>query len=166
MRVRAGWTIAALLLAACDRTAPARVEAPADTTAGEVPFSWAGTGEAAMIVPVHVNGTGPHEFVLDTGATLTCVSESLAAELSLPEPAGTIGFGAGAGGAGRMRLVEIDSIRVGGALAEDLPGCALDLRSMRAVGVEIDGLLGLNFLRPFRLVIDFERQVVLLEEPE
>lgn len=155
-----------LILPSCDGAAPARVEAPTDTAAGEVAFSWAGANEAAIIVPVHINGTGPHDFVLDTGATLTCVSESLAAELSLPEPAGRIGFGAGVGGSGRMRLVEIDSLRLGAALAEDLPGCALDLQSMRTMGVDIDGLLGLNFLRPFRLEIDFERQVVRLQDPE
>lgn len=154
-----------VLLAACQLSAPARVEAPADSAAGEVAIEWAGPNQAALLVPVYINGTGPHSFVLDTGATLTCVDQGVAAELSLPEATGQIGFGAGVGTAGRMRLVRIDSVRVGQARAIDLPACSLDLSTMEQIGVELDGLLGLNFLRSFRVAIDFERDVVTLQEP-
>lgn len=52
------WTLLLVgLAAACQPTgAPARVEAPADSAAGEVPFDLAGPGGAALIVPVHLNG--------------------------------------------------------------------------------------------------------------
>lgn len=153
------------LLAACQSGAPARVEAPADSTAGEIAIEWAGPGEAALTVPVHVNGQGPYSFILDTGATYTCVSNELATELSLPTASGQIGVGAGIGGAGRMRLVRIDSLRVGPARAEELSACALDLSTAQSIGIEFDGLLGLNFLRSFRTVLDFERGVVVLQQP-
>lgn len=155
----------AAFTSACQPGAPARVEMPADSSAGEISFEWAGPSEAAILVPVHINGRGPYSFVLDTGATLTCVDQALATELSLPEERGQIGFGAGIGGAGRMRLVRTDSLRVGAARAEDLPVCALDLSSARQAGIEFDGLLGLNFLRPFRMGLDFERAVLSLQEP-
>lgn len=158
-----GWLGA--LLCACQPGAPARVEAPADSAAGAVAFEWAGPGEAAILVPVHINGRGPYSFVLDTGATLTCMDQALATELSLPEEGGRIGFGAGVGGAGRMQLVHADSLRVGEARAEELTLCALDLSSARQAGIELDGLLGLNFLRSFRMGLDFERGVLSLQEP-
>lgn len=156
---------ATMIIGGCQPAGPARVEAPADSAAGEIAFEWAGTNEAALVVPVHINGRGPYSFVLDTGATLTCVEQDVATELSLPEPTGQIGFGAGIGGSGRMRLVSADSVRVGGATAEDLPLCALDLSSMEQMGMELDGLLGLNFLRPFHMSIDFEREILTLREP-
>lgn len=155
----------ATLLGACQQSAPARVEAPADSVAGEIAFEWAGPSAAAILVPVHINGRGPYPFVLDTGATLTCVDDALAAELSLPEARGQIGFGAGVGGAGRMRLLDTDSLRVGAATAEELPVCALDLSAVRQAGIEFQGLLGLNFLRSFRMAVDFERAVLSLQEP-
>ncbi|MBW3629173.1 MAG: retroviral-like aspartic protease family protein [Gemmatimonadetes bacterium] len=157
---------ALLLSLGCQAGEPARADAPADSAAGEIEWEWAGPNETALLVPVHINGKGPFPFVLDTGATLTCVSDQLAAELSLPEPAGQVGFGAGIGGGGRMRIVRIDSLRVGEARAEDLPACALDLTDIQKLGVEFSGLLGLNFLSSFRVVLDFERNVVVLHQPE
>ncbi|HEX2190407.1 MAG TPA: retropepsin-like aspartic protease [Longimicrobiaceae bacterium] len=153
------------LSAACETGAPARVEAPADSAAGETAFRLAGPTEAAIIVPVHVNGQGPFDFVLDTGATFTCVDRELSQRLGLPERRGAVGLGAGIGGSGQIRLVRVDSLRVGAARAEDLTGCEVDLRHAAQVGIEADGLLGLNFLRPFRVTLDFERGVLVLQEP-
>lgn len=153
-------------ITACQSTTPASTSAPADSAAGEVPFELAGTGEAAMIVAVMLNGTGPYDFVLDTGATLTCIDQALADSLNLPEARGAIGVGAGVGGGGRMRIVQLDSVRVGGAVARKLPGCTLDLGHIQNMGIEMRGLLGLNFLKPFRVTIDFERSVVRLEGAE
>lgn len=153
---------ALLLLVACDVDArPERTEAPADSAAGEVDFELVGPNDAALVVPVTINGVGPFHFVLDTGATLTCVDDALAGRLDLPDAAGAA-FGAGVGGQGRVRLVEIDSIAVGAAAAHDMTACALDLSGMEQVGVEIDGLLGLNFLQSFRVTLDFERGVLIL----
>ena len=151
---------------ACETSgAPARVEVPPDSAAGETSFELAGPGGAALLVPVFINGQGPFRFVLDTGATFTCVDQALAARLSLQEAQGVLGAGATAGGAGQMRIVEIDSVRVGSARAEELLGCELDLQHTAQVGIEIEGLLGLNFLRAFRVTLDFDRNVLLLQDP-
>lgn len=133
-------------------------EMPADSAAGEIPFD----GTAAMVVPVHVNGEGPFHFALDTGATLTCVDRRLAAEMELPESRGLPGVTAGVAGIGEIRVVTLDSLRVGGAAMRELRACVLDLAHARQVGVEIDGLLGLNFLRAYRVGIDFDRRVLTL----
>jgi predicted aspartyl protease len=167
---RASHTLAVLLAAAsgaaCETAgAPARVEAPTDSTAGEVAFELAGASDAAIIVPVFVNGQGPFDFVLDTGATLTCLDAEVSRGLELPERRGAIGVGAGVGGAGRLRLVRIDSLRVGSARAEGLTGCEVDLRHTAQVGIDVDGLLGLDFLKPFRVTLDFQRNVVTLQAP-
>ena len=166
MRIVAGLLSVAIVAAGCRQTgAPARVEAPADSAAGEVAFELSGPGGAALMVPVYVNGQGPFRFVLDTGATLTCVDQQIAARLELPQARGVTGVGAGVGSSGRMQIVRVDSVRLGAARAEELMACALDLQHTGSVGLEIDGLLGLNFLRAFRVTIDFEREILLLQEP-
>ena len=167
--MRAQQQLAILLLlvfgVACQQqnAAPARVEAPADSAAGEIPFELAGPGGAALVVPVYINGQGPFDFVLDTGATLTCLDQELAQRLELPEARGVVGSGAGVGGAGQMQILRADSLRVGGARATEMMVCAVDLRHVGSVGLDIDGLLGLNFLRSFRVALDFKREVLLLQ---
>lgn len=145
--------------------APASVDAPADSAAGEVALDIVGPGGAAVVVPVHINGRGPYNLVLDTGATFTCVTTAVAEELDLPEQRGVVGFGAGVHTAGRVRLVRYDSVRVAGATARDMGGCVLDLASLESIGTRVDGLLGLNFLREFDVRLDFRRNVLTLAAP-
>jgi hypothetical protein len=73
-----------------------------------------------------------------------------------------VGMGIGQD-AGALRLVAADSLRVGGATVMDVTLCALDLGQFRAIGLEIVGLLGLNFLREFRVVMDFQAERLSLE---
>lgn len=154
-----------LLLSACDRMAPERVDIPADSAAGEVPFELAGSGGAALVVSVHVNGNGPHQFILDTGATITCVDEGLASTLQLPDVRGVIGTASGIGGQGQLRLVSIDSLAIGGVRAHDLQACVVDLRHLDGMGLDLDGLIGLNVLKEFRVTLDFQRNIVTLGAP-
>ena len=154
----------ALAAVACDSPQPAATREPADPGAGEVAFELAGPGGAAIIVPVTINGQGPFRLVLDTGATLTCLDQTVVRRLELPEARG-VGMGASIGGRGEVRLVRVDSLRVGAASAEELTACALDLAHIQDIGIEMDGLLGLNFLQSFRVTLDFERNVVVLAQP-
>jgi len=131
-----------------------------DSTGRVIPFR----GNGAIIVPVHVNGVGPMNFALDTGSTMTCVDEGVAVRLRLPMQESVRGVAAGAAGVGERRVVRVDSLRVGGASMRELPACVLELVHARHVGVEIDGLLGLNFLRAFQVGIDFDRREVRLGE--
>jgi predicted aspartyl protease len=153
------------VLAACAEVERAeRIEMAGDTPSTAVSLELAGPGGAAVVVPVHVNGSDPHVFVLDTGATMTCIDAGLADRLGLPEAQGQLGVGMGIGqDAAVLRLVAADSLRVGGATAVDLTLCALDLEQFRAIGLDVDGLLGLNFLREFRLVVDFQAELLSLE---
>jgi predicted aspartyl protease len=157
-----------LATAACGVGVPASVTVPADSVAGEAPFRLAGPGGAMLLVSVEVNGQGPYDLVLDTGATLTCLDRTVASELQLPRAMGAIGYGAGVGSAGPLRLVRVDSLRLGAAHAERMMACVLDLqhlqqlRTLTGGAVEVHGLLGLNFLKNFRVTLDFERNVVSL----
>jgi predicted aspartyl protease len=163
----AGLSLCAASLAACsDVGRSAAASAPADTTAGAVSFRLAGAGGAAIVVPAYINGRGPIDLILDTGATVTCLDSTLVRELALPRRRATIGTTVGVGGAGRVQLVQMDSLRVGEARAEELTACSLDLGALRLVGRDVRGLLGLNFLRSFRMTLDFERRTLHLTRPQ
>lgn len=138
---------------------------PAEARPGEVGLKYVGPGDAALTVPVSINGQGPFTFVLDTGATLTCVDTELARKLELPDQPGVTGRGATLGGAGGMRLVSFESLQVGSASATDLMGCVLDLQQLEVIGKDIRGLLGLNFLRSYRVLLDFPRKTLELQTP-
>lgn len=144
---------------------PGTADVAADVRGGETAFRLVAPNETAIVIPVMIGEKGPYDFVVDTGATLTCVGESLATELSLPEPRGVFGRGATLGGSGNMRLVRIDSLRIGETESTNVTACAIDLSQLRSVGLEVDGLLGLNVLKNFRVTLDFERSVMRLEPP-
>ena len=155
---------ALLALVGCEVPAsgePARVEAPADSPG--LAFTLEGPGGAAVVVPVSINGGPERPFVLDTGATLTCLDRALADSLGLPARPGVRGTGAGIGGAGAVGIVRADSFRVGEAVAYDLTICTLDLSAIEGVGLDADGLVGLNFLTSFRVGLDFETQTLTLD---
>jgi predicted aspartyl protease len=139
------------------------VTAPADSAAGEVAFEMTGPGGAALVVPVHVNGEGPFDFVLDTGATLMCLDQGLVSRLGVVVDEARRGMAAGIEGTGGIQLVGLDSVRVGDARATELSACVLDLAHTQALGIEFDGLIGLNFLREFRVTLDFGRNILILQ---
>lgn len=158
---RVFYLMAAGFLVSCDMAAPMRTHAPADPAAGEVEFRLVGPNEAALVVPVSINGREPVDFVLDTGATLTCVDVSLARVLGLKAESPMGGVGIGAMTVGRIETVRIDTLRVGHAVAYDITACRLDLEPLR-VAFGAQGLLGLNFLKSFDVALDFERYVLTI----
>jgi predicted aspartyl protease len=145
---------------------PGDIGTPSQTQPGEVRFELAGPNEAALIVPVKINGQGPYDFVLDTGATFTCVDLKLADELKLPKWSGPLGTVVITPGEGDMGFVKIDSLEVGDtAKASELVASKLDLSRMQPPGFGIRGLVGLNFLKSYRVSIDFERKTLRLDKP-
>jgi predicted aspartyl protease len=155
---------AALLLQGCDFAAPNRVQAPLDSAGGEVEFRLVGPNEAAFVVPVSINGRAPVNFIVDTGATLTCIDVSLARVLGLPDGESSSGVAIGAMSTGRVETVMIDTLRIGNAAAFDLLACRLDLAALREA-LDVQGLVGLNFLKEFDVGIDFDRRVLRLTKP-
>ena len=147
----------------CAVTVPRQVGEPAETMPGEVSFELAAPNDAAILVPVKINGQGPYKFVLDTGATFTCIDQKLVDRLKLPELRG-FGIGVITPTEGNIKLVTVNTFEVGEAKATNLNACAIDLQQMQTAGLEVNGLVGLNFLKSFQVTIDFRRKVLRLEK--
>ena len=61
-------------------------------------------------------------------------------------------------------LPRIDSLRTGGTTATQVSACVLDLAHLRALGPKVEGLLGLNFLKSYRVTLDFAKGTARLEK--
>jgi predicted aspartyl protease len=115
-----------------------------------------------MTVPVTVDGQGPFNFVIDTGADRTVVSRELADRLGLPD--GKKVRLHAMGGSAEVRTVKIATLQVSNRLKTKVEAAALPYRYLGA-----DGLLGIDSLKGQRIVIDFEAQSMRIEpstEPE
>src|SRR3954452_15274935 len=129
-----------------------------------VRFRLAGGAQPLILVPVEVNEHGPFDFILDTGAGTSLLSLELASKLNVK----VLGSkqGQSAGGAVSVSLAKVDSVAVGTARLPDLDVGIVDLKQIGAVvGAKIDGDLGYNFLKSFRISIDYEKLSLRLDDP-
>jgi hypothetical protein len=118
-------------------------------------------GETMVLVPVKVNGHGPYDFVLDTGASSSTVSRSLMRRLHLPRT-GSTAHVRGVAGATVVPLVTVSRWTLGGQRLHGRSLPALDLGGDFGSG-QVGGLLGSDELRRFGSVrLDYRHHVLVL----
>lgn len=131
---------------------PATAAAAAADPGGTTPFTLGPRGQ--IVVRVAVNGTGPHAFLVDTGASGSVITGDLHDALRAPAVAQTTVTTPL--GDERRVVARIDRIEIGGAavtvLATVVPPGSFD----GAAGVK--GLIGQDVLASRRYTIDFGRR--------
>jgi predicted aspartyl protease len=128
----------------------------------EITLKLGGPSKPIVLVPTMVNAKGPYQFALDTGAGQTVVSPELAQDLGLD--LGEKKEGLGAGGKVSVSLSKVDSIAVGTAKVGTVPVVVTDLSALRsALGDKLDGILGYNYLKSFKVTIDYPGGVLRIE---
>src|SRR5882672_10690080 len=118
-----------------------------------VKFRLGGGAQPLILLPVHVNNRGPFDFILDTGAGTSLLSSELAKQLELK----VIGSkeGQSAGGKVSVSLAKVDTLVVGETRLDDVDVGIVDLAHIaKTIGSKIDGDLGYNFLKHFRVTIN------------
>jgi len=131
----------------------------------KVKFRLAGGGQPLILLPVCVNDRGPFDFILDTGAGTSLLSSELAKQLEVK----VIGSkeGQSAGGKVSVSLAKVDALVVGETKLEDVDVGVVDLSHIgTTVGAKIDGDLGYNFLKHFRVTINYRDCELRLEDPK
>lgn len=120
-----------------------------------IPFHLAGRQNPLILLPVHVNDKGPYEFILDTGASHSLLSPELAEILGVKPEIEKEAMGAG--GPVKLGLAHVASIAVGATRQSNVQIAITDelKRIGKAIQHRIDGDLGFDFLKDFRLVIDY-----------
>lgn len=116
-----------------------------------------------VLVKVRVNGKGPYTFFVDTGATITVVGAPLARALRLPlidTPVRALGAG------GRFDArASYAAIALGEVRQDRVMVGVVDLAQIRNAVGPVDGVIGYNFLRSYRVVIDYPGRELCLETP-
>ena len=104
-----------------------------------------------MLAPVNINGQGPFSFLLDTGANVSCVSNRLMEKLALTSgesaPVHTVV------GVRDRPIVTLERLQVGPRNRKNVRAPALPIK-----GADVDGVLGVDWLKGQRLVLDFKGQ--------
>ncbi|MDQ3584165.1 MAG: aspartyl protease family protein [Acidobacteriota bacterium] len=137
--------------------APANViELPIRSTANGI---WCGVVKLAGVEK-------PQHFIIDTGATITVVSEALSKRETLErfvQKRRLKVYGA-AGVAEDVPLLLLPRVAVGPYAYQNLSAAVLDMEAINETsGFEQSGILGGNILRFFRVTFDFARGVLRLE---
>jgi predicted aspartyl protease len=120
-----------------------------------------------VLAPVVVNGI-PGSFILDTGAAQTVVSPDAVSHFDLALDEWTATTMGGVGGVERRRNADPRSVALGGvalhrrSLMQDATLRVGTLPRNMIGGLQIDGLLGRDFLSLFDLDLDFPRQTLAL----
>jgi clan AA aspartic protease (TIGR02281 family) len=113
------------------------------------------------LVPVRLNDAVAVTLLIDTGASITSLSQERFNELSRDtffEYRGWRIFNT-AGGHVRGNIYRANTLRLGEQVLEDVDIAVLDFRQ----GSGVDGLLGMNVLRHYRFEIDQDRDVLTLQ---
>jgi predicted aspartyl protease len=114
-----------------------------------------------ILLPTYVNGKGPFDFVLDTGAAMSILTKELADIIGVEGTEVKEALGA-ADQRIEVPLGRVDSVSVGETKAEDVQvGITKELP--KCVGAR--GALGYNFLKGFVLTIDYESNLLTLASP-
>jgi len=116
---------------------------------------------------VHLEGVQrPLNFIIDTGASVSVVSERLAREEELHhylQPTRLRIYGA-AGIADDVKSLLLPKVMLGTFTRERISAAVLDLEPVNeTAGFTQNGILGGNYLRHFRVSFDFQRGLIRLE---
>jgi predicted aspartyl protease len=141
---------------------PKRVESVGRTAKAEVPIRLAGPAKPLILIGVHVDGRGPFQFAIDTGTSTTAIAPELAKQLgveSSPVGAGTTG-----GAPVDFYAGSLQSFQLGGAKIDNMAVVVADFFAMlsAAIGTKLDGIVGYNFLRNYKVVIDYPGETLTL----
>lgn len=113
--------------------------------------------ETRLTVAVQVNGRGPYHFIVDSGADTSVVGMRIARDLQLP--LGTPAILNGMTSRNVVDRVKVDQLTLGPSTIRNL-----ELPALREVDVGGDGIVGIDALVHQRLMMDFEKRLIKVED--
>ena len=110
-----------------------------------------------MTIPVTIGGSGPYNFMIDTGSQATAVTHHINQSLGLPS-LGTAQL-VGMASVRPVEVVEVNELVVGSHTIDNISAPVLNRNHLGA-----DGIIGLDSLQNFRVLIDFRKETIALED--
>ena len=112
-----------------------------------------------IFTSVMINGKGPFEFAIDTGATQTVISEKLAATLGLPPITSTVVFGIGGVGRVETKIYRMQELTAGDVKVKNTP---VGTFNDPLISQFADGILGTSIFSDFIVTVDYPANQLLL----
>jgi hypothetical protein len=113
--------------------------------------------ETRLSVDVLVNGRGPYKFIVDSGADTSAVGLRIARDLELP--LGTQAILNGMTSRNLVDRVRVAELSFGPSSIKDL-----EVPALREYDLGGDGMIGIDALVQQRLMMDFEKHLVKVED--
>lgn len=113
--------------------------------------------DTRLSIDVRVNGHGPYPFIVDSGADTSVVSTDIARDLQLP--LGTPATLNGMTSRDVVDRVKVDTLSFGQITLSNL-----ELPALRETDVGAAGILGIDALSQKRLLMDFEKRIIRIED--
>ncbi|HWQ34212.1 MAG TPA: aspartyl protease family protein [Blastocatellia bacterium] len=117
-------------------------------------------------VRVMINGRGPLKFVIDTGASLSVISETAAEKLGI-RPVAKGGNARAVGGTGSFPIVYtvLESVVIGEARIDMVPAYirTVHVTSDTPENERADGYLGLSILSNYAVTLDYQSRMLTLD---
>jgi hypothetical protein len=116
------------------------------------------------VVSLQINGSGPFDFILDTGTDTTLVDLRLASDLALA-PLDRMILTTPVSKRALVRS-SLRKVVLGSGVVSDVEVLMQDMPELRRLDKRIRGILGQNFLSHFNYVIDYRRRLLMLESQD
>ncbi|MBD2842786.1 aspartyl protease family protein [Erythrobacter rubeus] len=110
-----------------------------------------------LTIPVTIEGQGPYDFMIDTGSQATAVTHHINRNLALPHI--RVAQLVGMASIRPVDVVEVNNLVVGTHTIHNISAPVLNRAYLGA-----DGIIGLDSLQDFRVLIDFRKDTIALED--
>jgi len=133
----------------------------AETPIDGVPFEITSDGQPLVVVETAINGKGPYRFVVDTGATGTCIAPSLADELGVERGQDIHVKGVGGSLDGYFAAAPLE-FSIGGLYRGSAAPVVLDIFDARS-GSKCTGdvgIIGQDIMRDYVVTFDYPHRVI------
>lgn len=128
----------------------------------KVPFQYTSN---EILVMASINGLPGKLFIVDTGATQSIVDTQCFKDIA-PTTSEEIAITTGSG-AVKMGFAQLKTFQLGEVVLQDVPVAIADLSKFaQFLTVRPQGLIGANILKRFLITIDYEKQELLLRDPD
>jgi predicted aspartyl protease len=129
-------------------------------------FSLVGSDKPIIMVKVKVNGKGPFDFAVDTGASVTALSKPLAQKLGVSGNEDTLKKGKCCFGDIDVTMANVKSVELGNTEVIDIPVAIMDLSSIsEALKTELMGIIGYSFMKDYKVTIDYPNTQIFFQKP-
>jgi clan AA aspartic protease (TIGR02281 family) len=129
-------------------------------------FSLVDRDKPIITVKAKVNGKGPFDFAVDTGASVTALSKQLAQKLEISDNRDTHKKGHTCCGEIDAAMASVRSVEVGDTEVRDIQVALMDLTSFsKMLKIDLTGIIGYSFMKDYKVLIDYPNAQIFFQKP-